>query len=165
MPGIVLTALGAIVLVLIVLAAGFVIGMRRKSGVVQGPVIWMGKRFFNGVGMQTAGTPGAASGIVRHRGRTSGAMYETPVGVAATDEAFLIALPYGTRSNWLRNVLANGEATLVHEGETYAVDHPEIVPMAGVEAAFPAGAQRMQRIFGVNEALRLHRAGQVSAAA
>jgi deazaflavin-dependent oxidoreductase (nitroreductase family) len=134
----------------------FILGMRRKSPRVQGAVIWLGKVAFNRVQLRTAGTPGAYAAIIRHRGRVSGLAYETPVGAVATDDGFLISLPYG-RSNWARNVLANGSATLVHEGETFDVTSPEIIPLKTVERAFEPGDQLMHRIFGVTDVLRLRR--------
>ena len=74
----------------------------------------------------------------------------------ALDGTILIALPYG-RSNWARNVLASGTATLVFEGETFPVDSPELIPMASVETVFAAREQRMHRIFAVTDVLRLRR--------
>jgi deazaflavin-dependent oxidoreductase (nitroreductase family) len=156
--------IAALIVAGLAVAVLFVIGMRRKSGFVQGPIIWLGKRWFNKVGLRTAGQPGDASGVVRHRGRTSGRTYETPVAVIATDQGFLIALPYGLRSNWLRNVLANGGAVVVHEGREHRVDSPVIVPMHTVETAFAPDQQRMHRIFGVTEALQLRRAASESQA-
>src|SRR6267143_1895106 len=41
---------------------------------------------------------------------------------------FVMKLPYGRNTDWLKNVLASGSATIVHEGNTYRVDRPEIVP-------------------------------------
>jgi hypothetical protein len=69
----------------------------------------------------------------------------------------VIALPYGARANWLQNVLASGSATIVHEGETYQVDRPEVVPMRAVQAAFAADDQRSFRWFAVDQALRVRR--------
>jgi hypothetical protein len=54
-------------------------------------------------------------------------------------------------------VLASGSATIVHEGQAYAVDHPEIVPMQTVETHFTAGDQRGFRRFAVDQALRVRR--------
>jgi hypothetical protein len=115
--------------------------------------------------MRTAGTPGAYAGIIRARGRVSGRLIETPVGIVATDDAFLIALPYGTRAQWLRNVLAAGEATLVHEGGTHAVDHPELIQTSTVAHLFSPSDQRLFRMMRVNDCLRLRRAGVLQAAA
>jgi len=142
----------------------FVLGMRTKSPIVQGTIIWLGKHVFNGMQMRTAGQPGAYAAIIRHRGRISGQPYETPVGVFETADAILIALPYG-HSNWARNVLAAGEATLVFEGETIQVDSPDLIPMASVETVFEPREQRMHRIFNVTDVLRLRRGGRAEATA
>jgi deazaflavin-dependent oxidoreductase (nitroreductase family) len=141
----------------------FIIGMRRKSPLVLRAVIWISKVYFNKSQMRTAGTPGAYAAIIRHRGRVSGMDYETPVGAVVTDDGFLIILPYG-RTSWARNVLASGTATLVHEGRTYDVDSPEIVPLASLASALSSSDQRMARIFRVTDALRLRRVHAVELA-
>lgn len=104
--------------------------------------------------MKTAGTPGAYAGVIRHLGRRSGRVYETPVGPFATDDGFVIALPYGTSSNWVKNVLAAGSATLVTEGQTYEVDKPEIVPLSEVVDVLPSKERRNLRLFRVEQVLR-----------
>ena len=156
MLGLVLGLAGAIIVGAAAIGVVFVLGMRAKSPRVQGAVIWLGKHAFNRVQMRTAGTPGAYAAIVRHRGRGSGQAYETPVGAVAFADGFLISLPYG-RSNWARNVLAAGAAVLVYEGEAFDVDSPEIIPLTTVETVFAPGDQRMHRIFGVTDVLRLRR--------
>jgi hypothetical protein len=137
-------------------AAAFLLGMRTRSPLVQRPVIWLGRVVLNKIQMRTAGSPGAYAAVIRHRGRRTGAIHETPVGAVAVEDGFVIALPYGTEVQWLRNVCASGSATLVHEGRTYAVDRPEIVPMATVEAAFSPADQRTHRLFRVDACVRLH---------
>jgi deazaflavin-dependent oxidoreductase (nitroreductase family) len=150
-----LSVIGAVILGFAALAILFVVGWRAKSGLVLGPIIWMSKKFMNPMQMRSAGTPGAYASIVRHRGRVSGAAYETPVGVVADGDAFLVALPYGSRAQWLRNVLAAGSATLVHEGTTYRVDRPELIELATVADRFPASDRRMFRWLRVEDCLRL----------
>ena len=56
--------------------------------------------------MRTAGTAGTQTSVIEHVGRKSGRTYETPVDVIETTTRLLIALPYGARTDWLRNVLA-----------------------------------------------------------
>jgi hypothetical protein len=160
-----LQVLLAIVGVIVVLGAVFALGMRAKSPLVLGFLIWLAKRFMNPAQMRTAGKPGAYAGIIRARGRVSGRMIETPVGIIADGDAFLIALPYGPRPQWLRNVFAVGEATLVHEGATYAVDRPEMVPTATVAERFSPTDQRLFRVLAVDQCLRLRLAGVEEAAA
>jgi deazaflavin-dependent oxidoreductase (nitroreductase family) len=154
----ILAALAGVAILLAVLAAAFVVGWRAKSGLVLGPIIALSKRFMNPQQMRTAGTPGAYASIIRHRGRTSGTAYQTPVGVVADGDSYLIALPYGTRAQWLRNVLAAGSAELVHEGTTVQVDHPELVPMASVAEHFTSSDQGMFKALRVDQALRLQAA-------
>jgi hypothetical protein len=160
-----LQVLLAVVGVIVALGAVIAIGMRVKSPLVLGFLIWLAKRFMNPVQMRTAGTPGAYAGIIRARGRVSGRMIETPVGIVSDGDAFLIALPYGPRPQWLRNVFAAGEAALVHEGATHAVDRPEMIPTASVSALFSATDQRLFRALRVDECLRLRRAAVAEAAA
>jgi deazaflavin-dependent oxidoreductase (nitroreductase family) len=136
----------------------FLVGMRAKSPLVQRPIVWFSKRFMNPQQMRTAGTPGAYASVIRTVGRTSGRPYATPIGAVAADDGFVIGLPYGTRPQWLRNLLAAGRATLVHEGETWVVDRPEVVPLATVARRFSVADQRSFRIFNVTEAVLVHRA-------
>jgi hypothetical protein len=121
-------------------------------------------RLFNAMQMRTAGTPGASASVVRHRGRASGRSYETPVGAVATEDGFVIALPYGSRANWLRNVLASGSATIVNEGRAYPVDQPEVIPLESVATRFSAADQRSHRLFRVDQCLRVRRVESAEAA-
>jgi deazaflavin-dependent oxidoreductase (nitroreductase family) len=137
----------------------FLLGWRAGSPLVLTPLIRLQRAVINPRQMRSAGAPGAYASVIRHRGRTSGLSHETPVGVVAVDDGFVIALVYGSRTQWLRNVVASGSATIVHEGRTYEVDQPEIVPMRTVEARFPAGDRRGFRWLGVDQALRVRRVG------
>lgn len=149
---------GILAIPLVVLAAlggAFIVGMRTKNPSVLGVVRSLNRGFWNPRAMETAGTPGAYASIVRHAGRTSGTEYETPVGAVASDDGFLIALPYGAHADWLQNVLVGGRAVIVDEGETHEVDRPEVVEIDEVASYFSAGEQRAQRVFGVDQALRV----------
>ncbi len=148
---------GALILGVAAIALIFVLGWRAKSPLVFGPLIRIQRRILNPRQLKSAGTPGAYAGVIRHQGRTSGRPYETPVGVVAADDGFLIALMYGSRTNWLRNVLASGFATIVHEGHTYQVDRPELVPMPEVAARFTSSDQQGFRVLHVDQALRVRR--------
>lgn len=165
MFGQVIALAGALVVGVVALGILFVLGMRAKSPLVQRPIVWFSKRFMNPQQMKTAGTPGAYAAVIRTVGRTSGRAYATPIGAVADGDGFLIGLPYGTRPQWLRNLLAAGRATLVHEGATYAVDRPEVVPLGTVSSRFSASDQRSFRIFNVTEAVRVRRAEALAAPA
>lgn len=147
----------ALILGLVAIALVYLLGMRTKSPLVLSPLIRLQRAIINPKQMRSAGTPGAYASVIRHRGRTSGRPYDTPVGVVATDDGFVIALVYGSRTQWLQNVLAAGSATIVHEGQTYQVDQPELVPMQAVAARFTAGDQQGFRLLRVDQALRVRR--------
>ena len=106
--------------------------------------------------LRSAGKEGAGTSVVRHVGRRSGRAYQTPVIAAQHDDSFVIALPYGKRTDWLKNVLAKGSATIVTSGRTYEVDRPEVVPMAEATGYFRPREQRMHRQFHVDSALQVH---------
>ena len=68
--------------------------------------------------------------MIHHVGRRSGRAYETPVVAVEHDGCFLVALPYGERTDWLRNVLAMGKAEITTGGKGYPVDRPEVIPIS-----------------------------------
>lgn len=138
-------------LVFAVLGVVFVVGMRRKHPAVLGAVRRTNRAVFNPMQMKSAGTPGAYASVVHHVGRTSGSEYSTPVGVVATDDGFVIALPYGTETDWLKNVLAAGTATLDHDGETHEIHDVTIVAIDEFDEHFSDQDRRAHRWFGVDQ--------------
>lgn len=145
--------LGLLMTILIV----FVLGMRAKTSWVRNAVRRFARAIGNPFQMRSAGTPGAYASVIRHTGRTSGRPYETPVVPVATGDGFVIALPYGSKTDWLKNVLASGSATIVNEGHTYRVDQPEIIPTAAAATYFPAKQQRSLGFYRVDQCLRVRR--------
>lgn len=75
--------------------------------------------------------------FVRHVGRKSGKPYTTPVMVFRRDSDFIIVLTYGLETEWCKNVLAAGGATLIYRSRSHSVVEPEIVPLTTVEGALP----------------------------
>jgi deazaflavin-dependent oxidoreductase (nitroreductase family) len=107
------------------------------------------------IALRSAGKEGSSTSVVRHVGRRSGRTYETPVIAVQHGDSFLIALPYGTRTDWLKNVLGAGSAVIVADGHAYEVDRPEVIPMAEATAYFRPREQRMHRQFHVDAALQV----------
>lgn len=140
------------------LVSVFLVGMRRKSPPVVDAVRRFNKAVSNPKQMETAGTPGAYASIIEHVGRRSGTGYRTPVGTHAVSDGFLITLPYGTRADWVQNVLAAEKAVITAEGETVDVDRPEILSAAEIADQLPAREQRLLKLFNVDQFLKLHRA-------
>ena len=146
---------GGVFVAVLGLGVVFLEGMRRKSPVVL-DAVRKSSRALKPMVLKTAGGPGASASVVHHVGRKSGTIYQTPVDAVPTEDGFVIALPYGENTDWLKNVLASGLATVVHDGVTYAVDTPEVVSMADAEHLFPASDQRTLRLFKVGICLRVH---------
>ena len=105
--------------------------------------------------LRSAGKEGSNTSVVRHVGRRSGRTYETPVVAVPHDDSFLIALPYGERTDWLKNVLDKGSAAIMTDGHTYQVDRPEVIPMAEATGYFRPREQRMHRQFRVDAVLQV----------
>jgi deazaflavin-dependent oxidoreductase (nitroreductase family) len=112
-------------------------------------------RVMRPLALRSAGKQRSSTSVVRHVGRRSGRTYQTPVIAARHDDSFVIALPYGHRTEWLKNVLDKGAATIVTNGHTYEVDRPEVIPMAEATAHFRPREQRMHRQFHVDSALQV----------
>jgi len=107
--------------------------------------------------MRSAGAEHSNTSVVRHIGRRSGRSYETPVIAVEHDDSFLIALPYGELTDWTKNVLAHGRASVLSHGQAYDVDHPQVIPMTDATRFFGPKEQKLHRRFAVGTCLRVHR--------
>jgi deazaflavin-dependent oxidoreductase (nitroreductase family) len=65
-------------------------------------------------------------GVIVHRGRVSGQIHQTPVNVFRCADGYLVALTYGRRSDWVKNVLAAGEADLRTRGQRFHLRAPRL---------------------------------------
>jgi hypothetical protein len=146
--GVVVCALGAFLVV-------FVVGIRVKSPRVLRFGRWFTRAIVNPYQMRSAGGRGAYASVIRHRGRRTGRDYATPVQAVPTAGSFVIPLPYGVGTNWVRNVLASGSATIVNDGQSYRVGHPETIPIAETDGLFSARDTREHRLFGLDTCLRV----------
>ena len=115
---------------------------------------WLAR--FNRVATNRLGRPiaGWAPGfaIVRHVGRRSGRVYETPVAVFRRGDTVTIALTYGARSEWVKNVLAAGGCELRTRGKTLRLIDPRVV-RDDRRRGVPAVVRVVLRVMGVAEFL------------
>jgi deazaflavin-dependent oxidoreductase (nitroreductase family) len=86
--------------------------------------------------------------LVRHVGRRSGKVYETPIIVSPVADGFVIELTYGPEVDWHKNVLAAGGCTLVWHGKEYVIDKIEPLDTEIGRAAFPPSQQLILRLLG-----------------
>lgn len=66
-------------------------------------------------------------GILEHVGRRSGRPYRTPVMLFGSGGRRVIAMTYGPRTDWARNVEAAGGATVIQRGRAVVLTDPRIV--------------------------------------
>jgi deazaflavin-dependent oxidoreductase (nitroreductase family) len=92
--------------------------------------------------------PGFA--IVTHVGRRSGRAYRTPVNLFRPGDRYVIALTYGSDSQWVRNVLAAGRCEVVTRGARIALVEPEVIHDPG-RALVPAPVRWILGALDVNE--------------
>ena len=65
-------------------------------------------------------------GVVVHRGRRSGRLYQTPVNVFATEDGYVLVLTYGPDTDWVKNVLAAGGCELRTRGRAIRLTSPRL---------------------------------------
>jgi hypothetical protein len=84
--------------------------------------------------------------IVRHIGRRSGKLYETPIVVGPLKDGFVIELTYGPDVDWHKNVVAAGGCMVVWHGQEYVIDTIEPVDTETGRAAFSPSRQLLLRL-------------------
>jgi len=103
--------------------------------------LWWGhvnKRIFNPLELKKGKRP-----TLTHVGRSSGNAYVTPLDAHAVADGYMFILVYGSKSDWVQNVLASGSATLKKDGNTFVLTNPRVVsgdvswPMIGEDKKPP----------------------------
>jgi hypothetical protein len=96
--------------------------------------------------------------VVQHRGRRSGRELAVPVAVRVTADAFLIVLPWGAGTNWVRNVLAAGGCVLRWNGADHTVTEPQVLGRDRARAYFGRPTWLVvERLMGADAFLLLRR--------
>lgn len=106
------------------------------------------KHTLNPLTRRLARTPFGPFSLVRHVGRRSGKVYETPIIAARVPDGFVVELTYGPDVDWHKNVLAAGGGTLIWRGRAYAIGHIEPLDAATGRAAYPQPQRTILRLLG-----------------
>jgi deazaflavin-dependent oxidoreductase (nitroreductase family) len=96
--------------------------------------------------------PGFA--VVAHVGRRSGRVYRTPVNLFRSEDRYVIALTYGSGTQWVRNVLAAGAVDVETRGRVVHLVEPEIV-RDEQRALVPGPVGHVLGLIGVSEFMLL----------
>jgi deazaflavin-dependent oxidoreductase (nitroreductase family) len=94
-------------------------------------------------------------GVLRHVGRRSGSPYEIPIVALPTRDGFLIPLPFGDQTQWVKNLQAADSAGLRHGGHDYVIDRPEIVDLLTAGADLPAWVRFAAGRVGIDRFVRV----------
>jgi len=86
--------------------------------------------------------PGFA--VIKHRGRTSGKDYETIVTAYRKGNVLAIGLIHG-KTNWVKNVLAAGEADIRVGRKDLHLTNPRVLPVGTVDPTLPRISQMLAK--------------------
>jgi len=79
--------------------------------------------------------------VIKHRGRTSGKEYETVVSAYRKGDTLAILLAHG-KTNWVKNILAAGEAHIQHKRQDLHLINPRLVPAGSDDPSLPGIARK-----------------------
>ena len=92
---------------------------------------------------------------LEHLGRRSGRTYRIPINAFRHGDVVTVALTYGPRTDWLRNVRTAGGARMRLRGELLTLGPPRELPTAVGMARMPAPARFVLPLIGVDEFVEL----------
>ena len=93
--------------------------------------------------------------ILSHTGRKSGKLYRIPIIAEPIQGGFVIALMYGKKVDWYKNVMAKGSCTLHWKNQDYQLIHPELIDKEVGVMAFPTIVRSALRMAGIEYFLNL----------
>ena len=109
------------------------------------------KRVFNRIEIKRGIRP-----VLNHVGRSSGKTYRTPLDAHPVDDGYLFIPMYGPRTDWVKNVLAAGAASLKIDGDETELVSPRLVKKDSVWQLLPATTKTPPGITGESELLQMN---------
>ena len=97
-------------------------------------------------------------GVLVHRGRKSGRVYSTPLGMRPLGDSFVMPLTFSVDAGWYRNVRASGWCVVRYAGREHTLVAPEVIDYAEAASAFPRYELLQFRLVGISEYLRMRQA-------
>ncbi len=112
-------------------------------------VAQVNKRVFNPMEIRRGQRP-----VLVHTGRSSGKTYQTPLDAHPIDGGYIFFVNYGAaKSDWVKNILASGHATLRLEGREIALTAPRILREDQAFELLPATVEPLPQWMKVTEYL------------
>ncbi|MFD6179411.1 MULTISPECIES: PNPOx family protein [unclassified Isoptericola] len=117
-----------------------------SGGALRRRFLWLLQHTLNRWTTRVARSGRGPFSLVRHVGRTTGNVYETPIIVAAVPGGFVAELTYGEDVSWYRNVVAAGGCQLLVRGRVRRVVAIEPYPTEAGRRAFGFPARLVLRL-------------------
>ena len=108
------------------------------------------KRVFNPIEERRGARP-----VLIHTGRSSGWTYRTPLDAHRLPDGYLFIPMYGPRTDWVKNVLAAGEARLLIDGSEIELSSPRLVTKDDIWPMLPTTTKTPPSIKGQSKLLRM----------
>ena len=108
------------------------------------------KRVFNPWTMRRGDQP-----VLIHVGRSSGKIHRTPLDAHSLSDGYVFIPMYGPRTDWLKNVMANGTASLTIGGKDVELVAPRLVQKRDIWSLLPPMTKCPPGISDESELLRM----------
>ena len=114
---------------------------------------WWGhinKRVFNPGQIKKGDSP-----VLTHVGRASGKAFQTPLDAHPVDGGYIFILVYGSGSDWVKNIIAAGTASLRVKGEEISLESPRVITEEAAWELLPPTTKRPPRFLRISEYLQM----------
>jgi len=113
-------------------------------------VAQVNKRTFNKMELKQGVRP-----VLTHVGRSSGKEYLVPLDAHPVDDGYIFIVMYGSGSDWVKNVLAAGNARLTIEGDEVELVNPRLVTKEDAWQQLPETTKAPPKFLRVTEYLQM----------
>jgi deazaflavin-dependent oxidoreductase (nitroreductase family) len=113
------------------------------------------KHFVNPLMRNFARSSRGPFALLRHVGRRSGKTYEIPIMVWRVEDGFVIVLTYGPQVDWLRNLQAAGQGSLLWHKQEYVFQKLEPIDAKTALPALPSFIKLVLRLRGAQDFVKL----------
>jgi hypothetical protein len=79
----------------------------------------------------------------------------TPLDAHPVDGGYIFILVYGSKSDWVQNIMASGSATLARNGEIIELANPRVISNDVAVPQLPEGTKVPGGLIAVNEFLQM----------
>lgn len=108
------------------------------------------KRVFNRMELKRGVRP-----VLIHVGRSSGKTFYTPLDAHQIEGGYLFIMNYGRESDWVKNILASGSASLRVDGREVALESPRVITKEEALPLLPTTSKWPPDSMNVTESLQM----------